>query len=245
MYGGQVRFWGGDDEEQSASDIATPKWTPDPYVTSSQATLSPFYTSILEGKPNAYYAPIGEFGGPEAQKALALTNRDITNSVNENMTRRGMSRSGVAGDVISKAIGDSSTKFNYTDFQRALEGRKWLGTWGSTGLEGVRSAGLTNQGQQNSFNMNAAQFDLNKLTNEQNQDANEDAMWGNLLSSGIGAIGNVFGMGMLSKAFNPAASAAASTITGGMGAIDSSPEFAWNPPKLNSSVLDYNNVWGI
>lgn len=238
IYSGRVRFWGGDDEE-SASNIVTPTFQADPYYTSSQATLSPFFTAMLQGDMPDYYKAIGETGSDESKKMLALTNRDITTSVNENMTRRGMSRSGVSADVISKAIGDSSTKFNYADYERALTGKLNLLNTATTGLSNVRSAALNNQSQQNSFNLNAAQFDLNKLANTQAQEQSDENTWLSLLSSGVGAIGNIYGMNMLKDVLNPSSNVAQNNFASNLGSAKSG-EF--DKATEGSDFMDYVKI---
>ena len=205
----RTRWFGGDDEQQSA-----PAFKPDPYVEKTQSYLFPYATSILEGKPNDYYGAIGQWGGPEYQKMMNLVNRDTTNATNENLTRRGISRSGLGADIVSKTVGDASTKMTWADYNRAMSGRQWLGGWGSGMMEGVRGAGLTNQSQQNQYALQEYQL------NQQNQNQ-DDNMWAQLLSSGIGAVGNMIGMGQLGQV-------AGNTITGssGMGSVGGYKDFA-------------------
>jgi hypothetical protein len=204
----------GSNEEQPA----TPAWKPDPYVQKVQDFSFPYYTDMLQGKIDPYYAAIGQTGSAEFEKMLGLTTRDITNSANENLVRRGMSRSGVAGDVISRAVGDASTKLRYEDFNRALTGKLNLLQIGSSGLSGVRSAALTNQEQMNDFNMGAAGFDLKKYDLTQQQDAADAAMWGQILGSGVSAATGIYGTNMLSDALK--AGTAQNSLTSGLGTID-------------------------
>jgi len=247
VIGGGVAMYEGaqnrDAAKKAQDALASVQFQADPYVAKTQDFAFPYYTGILNGNIPDYYKGIGETGSPEAQKMLALTNRDITNSANEGLVRRGMSRSGVAGDVISQAIGDSSTKFNYADYQRAMAGKQWLMGAGETGLSNVRSAALTNQSQMNSFNISKMGGTLNAMQMDTQQQNGQDAMWGQLLSSGVGAIGNYYGMQQLKDVYNPAASVAPSSITGsGLGgaSYSSSSGFGYSPTDFGLS----KSTWG-
>jgi hypothetical protein len=196
-------FGGGEDEEFSY------QFQDDPYVGKTQDTLFPFFSDIIAGKPNDYYAPIGNYGGKELEDMLALNTRDVTKSVNENLVRRGMSRSGLAGAAIAPAVADMSTKMRWDDYNRAMEGRKFLGTWGTSGLEGIRSAALNNQNQKNTIGYDVAK--TNYSTEQANQAA-EDQMWAQLLSSGIGALGNMYGMSQMGGGGSAGGGMSASSI---------------------------------
>src|SRR4030043_271703 len=187
-----------------------PSYYQDPYYKQSQEFLFPFYSSLLEGKPNEYYAPIGEYGGKALEDIIGLSTRDITKSASESLLRSGLSRSGIATDVISKAVGDVSTKLRWDDYNRALQGRLNLLGVGSTGMSGVRSAGLQSQGLQNQFNLSVA-----GLESEQ-----EASMWGNILSSVIGTAGGIYGMGQLSDILKDTSTVAPKKVTSDIGSID-------------------------
>jgi hypothetical protein len=224
-YAGQVRFWGGDEEQVSSA----PAFVADPMYQKTQDYAYPYYTSLLEGT-NAYASPIGQPGSKELEDMIGLETRDITNATNENLVRRGMSRSGVAADVIGKNVGDVSTKLRWEDFNRAMTGRLNLLNVGSAGLSGVRNSALTNQSQTNSYALDAYKYDTSRQDQQQQAD---DAMWAQILSSGIGAAGTIGGMMIGGPAGAFAGGTAANAITGGLGGIQGS----------NSSLWDINNFW--
>ena len=178
-------FGGGDDEGGGA-----PSFYQDPYYSKVQNYMFPYASSILEGKPNDYYAPIGNWGGKELEDMIGLTTRDTQNAVDSSLVRSGLSRSGIASEVMAKQTADTSTGLRWADFNRAMSGRQFLLGAGMNAMSGIRSAGLENQSQNNQFNMNAYKM-------EQDQQQGEDNMWAQLLSSGIGAMGNMYGMNMM------------------------------------------------
>ena len=71
-------------------------------------------------------------------------------------------------------------------------------------LSGVRGAGLTGMNQQIQFNLSSAgmqaEEDRYQQKRKDDQKAARAALYGQILSSGIGAIGNVYGMNQLSGA---------------------------------------------
>ncbi len=229
---GYAASQGGDNGE---GQPATPTFQADPYYQKSQDFAFPYYTDMLNGKINDYYAPIGQSGSAEFEKMLGLTTRDITNSTNENLVRRGMSRSGVGADVVSRAVGDASTKLRYEDYNRALTGKLNLLQVGSSGLNNVRSAALENQGQVNRFSLGAAGMDMDKYLLTQKQDAADAAMWGDILGSGVSAASSIYGMNTLKDIYGT--NKAQDTITSTIGGIDATPEFSYNPAKIDSSAL--------
>jgi hypothetical protein len=215
IYGGGC--FGGDDEpEKIAVDI--PDFYTDKYYTSSQETLLPFASSLLQGNIPDYYKGIGEYGGAELESILGLVNRDTTKAVNENLVRRGISRSGVGASSIAKATADASTNLRWSDYQRALTGRQNLLNLGVNTMSGVGTSGLNYGNSLNQYSLNKAgiETDIAKTNYqiEANKKAQEDAMWASILSSTIGAAGSVVGMGMLGSALGSTTSGAGALNTG-------------------------------
>lgn len=168
-----------------------PEFYTDPYFSTSQATLLPFYSDILKGDIPEFYRPLTEYGGRELEDILGLLKRDVSTSVYEDLARRKVR--GVRGaDIISRAMGDISTKTRWSDYMRALEGRQFLLGLGTKGLEGVRSAGLEYGGQKNIF-------DLKTYEMEEAKKAEEAAMWSDILSSTMQGGASMFGLHMLGK----------------------------------------------
>src|SRR3972149_3394254 len=92
-----------------------PAWYEDPYYPKTQEDLYKFGSEGLQGTVPAYYAALGEYGGPEFEKYNALINKDITTAATEDAARRRV-RGGATSEIIAKAVGESSTKLRYADF---------------------------------------------------------------------------------------------------------------------------------
>ena len=167
--------------------IALPSYWNDPYVNKTQDLLYGTGTDLLAGKPSDYFAPIGEIGGKTFEDMLGLGVRDITQSAAEDAARRG-SRGG--GSVVPRAVADYTKQMRFADLQRALEGRKFFMNTGNEMISGVRSAGLTEESNKNSFNLDTTRMAINQEQFAQQQAAQKkaarDAMYGKLLSSAIG-----------------------------------------------------------
>src|SRR3990167_6667068 len=65
-----------------------PKWYEDPYYPKTQDDLYKFGSEGLMGTFPAYYAAMGEYGGPEFENYLGLVNRDITTAATNDAARR-------------------------------------------------------------------------------------------------------------------------------------------------------------
>jgi len=183
--------------------VDMPNFYNDPYVGKTQDTLFPFYSSLLQGNINDYYAPIGEYGGPELDNILNLTQRDMTKSLNENLARRKLN-GGLGLDLVAKNIGDVSANLRWSDFLRAMEGRKSLLGLGTSGLSDVRNSALNNQGSRNQFNLGIAglETDIGKfnIQSKMAQDAAEQQMWADIIGGVSGIVTDIAGYGMMSSA---------------------------------------------
>ena len=153
-------------------DVKLPDYTEDKYYESSQAPLQKTGLSLLEGKPNDYFKPIGEYGGQEFENVLGLLKRDVSTGVNEDLVRRGVGRGGIGATAQARAVGDISTKMRYSDYERAMAGRGQFLDLGSKMLSDVRG-GATNEEQiRNRFSIGATDSALgaSKFGYEQDQD---------------------------------------------------------------------------
>jgi hypothetical protein len=172
--------------------LKVPEWWEDPNYRQTQDFLQPLGMDILGGKIPDYYKPIGEFGGDEFEKYLALTNRDISLGASEAMARSGRARGGALPAVTSQLIADNTTKARYADFERALKGRAGLFDAGVGITEGVRGAGLTNQAQKNTFNLESFDKAMQQAeymdTYESEHAKNKGQMIGTILGGGVGFI---------------------------------------------------------
>lgn len=170
------------------SEVTIPAFQEDPYYKKTQDYLFPYGTNILEGNVNDYYKGIGETGGKAFEDMMGLINRDTMAGVNENLTRRGISRSGLGVVATGKAMADAGTKMRWQDYTRALEGKKFLMGAGTDMLSGVRSGALSNQQMTNQYGLNRAQLQMEQ------EKQNQEGGWGDVLSSILGAAGTVGGM---------------------------------------------------
>jgi len=167
------------------------KFQADPYYNQAQSKLFPFYSNMLEGNIPEYYKSLGEWNSPELENIIGLGVRDTSKAVSEGLTRRGISRGGIGLASTAPAIADMTTNLRFNSLQNAQANRmKFLGI-GSQGLETVGNMALANQAQMNNLG-----FDMARLNwqNDLTQQANDEAMWGNLASSGIGIAGNIYGI---------------------------------------------------
>jgi len=190
---------GGGKKGKGLSMPKPPDWYEDPYYKKTQDQLLDYGTDLLEGKPNDYYKPIGEVGGSMFEDVVAKTTRDITGAVGEDAARRGMGRSGATSNAIARAVGDKTTELRWSDFLRAMQGRSGFLQLGNEMVSGVRSAGLTYQGQKNQFNLASVGLAQTGALQEYNAQEAKDGQqaqaqgdfFGNLISSGmtLGAMG--------------------------------------------------------
>lgn len=146
------------------SDVAmpeAPEYYLSDYYTQSQEKLAGQYTDILQGELPEYYQPIGEYGGEDFNKIMeGITSRvttDVSRAVNEDITRRGVSRGGLGTAATAMAVaektGDIQAALSYDDYSRALAARGDLLGLGLQGIEGVRGAGLSESQLRNMFNL--------------------------------------------------------------------------------------------
>ena len=178
-----------------------PDYYTDPYFTEAQKTLTPFYSSILKGQPDPYFAPIGEIGGEEFEDILGLTQRDVTRGVTEDIARRKV-RGARGTDIIARIMGDVTKRLRFEDYSRGLKGRETLLGVGTRGLEGVREAGQRYSSDVSTFGLQKTQLESNIERQERLDKVAENKIWTDLLSSVIGTSGTVAGL-----TYNPAGTA--------------------------------------
>jgi len=203
-----------------------PSFYTDPKFTGAQDTLAPLGENILKGDIPDYYSGIGKSNSEEFQNMLAMINRDVKTGVTESNARMGV-RGGRGGEAVAKAVGDVGTKMRYSDYLRSLEGKEFLFGQGRGITEGVRNAGLSFGGQQNQFNLNTAQMEMQQEQYQQQLKQQEDNAWMEMLSAGIGAAGNIVGMGMLGG-FSGGSASSGSNWASQTGAQSTLPPGYWN-----------------
>ncbi len=195
-------------------DMEIPEYYEDPDYRETQDYLKEFGMDITKGDIPDYYKGIGESGGEEFENMLGLTNRDITQSTSEALAKSGRARGGQLAASSAQAIGDSSVKARYEDYNRAMTGKQNLLTTGIGVTESARSAGQTEGSNVNAHNMgayNAAITERNYQAIEQEKaDAATGSMIGTVVSTGLGAFS-----GYQSGGWGGAAAGAADALTGG------------------------------
>ena len=175
----------------------------------SQASLMPFASSLMSGKglPPAYAGLITP-NSPQFQQMLQRTTGNILGATQDQMAGQGIGDSGVAASAAAGAVGNTTSQLTWQDFLNSQSNQMNMMQQGAGIMENVGSMGLTNQGQENQFNLSNASQELdasktnasNSLQAQQFNDQmqeQQNQMWGQMISAGIGALGNVAGMGML------------------------------------------------
>ena len=177
-----------------------PSYYKSPYYEDAQKTLMPYGQGLLQGNVPEFFAPIGEYGGPLLDEYTRRVERDVSRGVTEDLARRGIRGERGAG-IIAGKVGDISSALSWQDYVRAMTGRENLMKTGLGVMGDVRSAGLNEASLRNEYGLNKARLELSDQQFQEQmawqKEQQEQAMWDSLLSSGIGAIGNVVGMGML------------------------------------------------
>jgi hypothetical protein len=172
-------------------------------------------SGLIEGDIPDYYKAIGETGSTEFNNMLALTVKNTANAVNEDLVRRGVSRGGVGASVTSKAMADKTAELSYADYTRALEGKQsllnlgvqaneYINSLGVSTLSGVGSSAADMTNQKNTFNLGVSNLELSLASQNAQiaefnakakaaEEAQANALWSQILSSSIGALGSVGG----------------------------------------------------
>ena len=221
----------------------------DPNYGASSNSLMPFASSLMSGQglPPAYAGLITP-DSPQFQQMLQRTTGNVLGATEDAMAGQGIGGSGVAASAAAGAVGNATSQLTYQDFLNSQANQLHLMDSGAGIMENVGSMALTNQGQTNEFNLSNASnalnaseanasnaLDASKFNASMQEQQNQ--MWGGMISSGIGALGNIAGMGMLGG-FGGGGGAAAG---GGM-------SFSANPNAMSGgsgiSPIMGNNGWG-
>ena len=175
-----------------------PSFYNDPNYAASQNSLMPFASSLMSGQglPSAYAGLITP-NSPQFQQMLQRTTGNILGATEDQMAGQGISDSGVAASAAAGAVGNATSQLTYQDFLNSQANQMNLMGMGSGIMENVGSMALTNQGQNNQFNLTNASESLDAQTTNAQMKQQQQQMWASMISSGIGALGNVAGMGML------------------------------------------------
>lgn len=171
-----------------------PKFTQDQTYTSQQAFLQPYSMGLLSGNNiPAYYQSIGQQNSPQFQSALALSNKQIGTSAAEGAALAGNGRGGQLPQAIGQAVGDNTAALTYQDFLNSNAGKEFLMGQGQQASNSVLTGALTNQGQENSYNLGAYSAG-NNATIENNAINNaQSSQLGSLIGSIVPAAATVIG----------------------------------------------------
>jgi len=173
-----------------------PSFYTDEFFNKSQKDLYGLGNNILSGDLPDYYKGIGESNSPEFQSVLKGANTDISRAITENAAKRG-SRGGRS--LIGRAVADNTSKMRYQDLIDSISRKQGLLNTGTNIVSGVGDKALSYGGQQNQFNISKAQLEFQQEQAEAAKKSAKKKMWTDMLSAGIGAVGNIYGVGMLSS----------------------------------------------
>jgi hypothetical protein len=177
-------FGGG---KSAVAGVALPDFYTDEYFTKTQKDLYGYGTDIMGGKLPDFYSSLGQTGSKQFKDMLDLVNRDTAMAVQENLVRRNISRSGAGLSAIAKATADATTKLSWQDFLKASGEKQNLLNLGLSTVGSVGEKALSFGGQKNQFNLSKTQLELSQAQAKDQAKAAKDAMWGKIISSGIGA----------------------------------------------------------
>jgi len=204
-----------------------PSFYNDPNYAASQNSLMPFASSLMSGQglPSAYAGLITP-NSPQFQQMLQRTTGNILGATQDQMAGQGIGDSGVAASAAAGAVGNATSQLTYQDFVNSQANQMNLMGMGSGIMENVGSMALNNQGQNNQFNLTNASESLDAQTTNAQLKQQQDQMWAGMISSGIGALGNIAGMGMLGGfgggggSMNPNGIADSASVGGGVPSVD-------------------------
>jgi hypothetical protein len=181
-------FGGG---KSAVSQVKLPDFYTDENFTNTQKDLYGYGKDIMGGKLPDFYSSLGKTGSSEFKGMLDLVNRDTALAVNQNLVRRGMSRSGAGLATIAKATADTSAKMNFEDYQKASTEKANLLNLGINTIGSVGDKALSFGGQKNQFGLSKAQLELQQAQAKDAAKAAQNKMWSDMISSGIGVAATI------------------------------------------------------
>lgn len=169
----------------------------------AQDVLFPFGTDLLSGKVPSAYSSLIENNSPEFQSMLSLVNRDTAKAVDENLTRRNISRSGLGAVATAKSMAGVGSKLRWDDFLRTTENMKYLLSLGTNVISDVKNSALTAQ------NLTLGIDKVNYMKDLYNKqiEARQRNAWATALGSAVNTFTNLYGASQLGRG-NAAGSAA-------------------------------------
>ena len=172
-----------------------PSYVTDPNYTSATQSLMPFASSLMSGQglPPAY-SDLTQTNSPAFQQMLSRTTGNVLGATQDQMASQGIGDSGVAMSAAAGAVGNATSQLTWQDFLNSQSNQMQMMGEGASIMGNVASMGLTNATNENQFNLtNAAEASGTQLQNIQLQNHQHQA-WGQMLGSGVSALGNFAGM---------------------------------------------------
>jgi len=182
---------GGFGSQKKAKMPDLPPFYEDPLYQKEQDYLDLFGTNMLKGELPDFYSSLGKTNSPEFQDLLKMTNRDTINSVNENLVRRGISRSGVGLSTVAKQVADTGTTLRWQDYLKASTEKGNLLNTGLNTLSGVRTAAQNQQAQKNQYAAAKAGMSIQIQQMENQQDAANEEALSSVIGSSISTLGSL------------------------------------------------------
>jgi len=220
-------------------EIERPSYYTDPAYTETQGALKDMGLGLMTGKVPDYYKAIGETGGKEFEDMLGLTTRDITKSAAEASAASGRSRGGSLPAITAGAVADAATKARYSDYNRAVEGKRGLLTTGIATTQGVRGSAQNEQGSQNRFNWMDYDAQVQERAYQDAKKAQEDAALGEMIGT-IASIGLGAATGGMSFGLQGAMAGGLDAFTGG--GTDFLGKLNKNPAKSTAGVASVGSI---
>lgn len=218
--------------------IKQPEYYTDPDYRETQDYLKKFGMGILDGNINDYYKPIGEMGGSQFESMLGLTTRDIHKNALEAGAKSGRARGGSLQASTAGAIADAAVKARYSDYGRALEGRRSLLNTGLDVTTGVRSAGQLEGARRNDFNWKDYDAKLTERNYQEQLRKERDEALGKMIGT-IASVGLGVATGGMSFGLQGAMAGGLDAFTGG------GTNFLGNLTKNKQSVAGVSSLGGI
>lgn len=192
------------------SDIVEPELYIDPNLERIRQKQTNVGLGMLEGRMPEFLRPLTEIGGQTFEDYLSRIRSDLTTGVQEDITRRGVTRGGVGTTAVSQALGKALPSLRYNELLRAYGARESLFGKGMdlTGTAGQLS--LAQQQERNKFNQLIAQMKT------QEKQAKSAAKLQALQAAAM-VVGTVVGSPLLGAALSGGIGAAGG---GGVGAIN-------------------------
>lgn len=195
---------------------AAPTWNPDPLVNQTDNSMFNFGSNVLQGILPTQYQDLIQTNSPQFQTMLKNSNAQIQGAGLSTAAMNGNARSGAADAGITSAIASNTANLSYSDLLNTQLNQKAILGTGLNAIQSANTGALTNQGQQNNFNLgvfNGQNQQYSTQMNYNDQMTQLSAKLGGQLSEGIGS--GISNLPFMNSGSNPGG------LTGQLGAFDS------------------------